>query len=227
MNNTTAGSKQQVADAGCKTGATVLVTAKGKVLLTDDPRGWWVPSGLSTTDEKAAEAAWRVLQSKAGVTRAMIRVANAELKSIGNHELADGKQACQVFVIELPGMSSLPIRQHNKATPSAQGARWADITTFVEAVAAKRLGGVIKYPLPVKFDSLRELQQRYLLGRSSSDARIQEEVHYRDKMGTKAVDAMAKDALRRTIVDQPKKQYKTDAELSEPCCIFGSKCLVF
>ena len=71
----------------------------------------------------------------------MIVSAEAGLKMIGKYELADGKQACQVFVIELPDTLFLPFRQHDKATPSAQGARWANTTTFVEAVAAKMLGG--------------------------------------------------------------------------------------
>ena len=48
--------------------------------------------------------------------------AKIRLETIGLHELADGKQACQVFVIELPDTSFLPIRKHDKATPSAQGA---------------------------------------------------------------------------------------------------------
>ena len=33
--------------------------------------------------------------------------------------------------------------------------------------------------------------------------------------------------MQYSIAAQPKKQTKTDAELSEPRCIFGSKCLVF
>ena len=90
--------------------------------MTDEPRGWWVPSGLSTSDETAAETAWRVLRKKAGVTCPMIERTKAELKTIGKHELADDKQACQIFVIELPDTSFLPFRQHNEATPSAQGA---------------------------------------------------------------------------------------------------------
>ena len=111
-----------MADTDCKTGATVLVTADGKVLLMDDPCGWWVPSGLSTPGETAAETAWHVLREQTGVTRLMFLRHVYSTKIITMHELADGKQACQVFVIELPDMSFLPIRQYDKATPSAQGA---------------------------------------------------------------------------------------------------------